>query len=177
VETAKQAGRTGFGDMIALLKKSQACRTVLVEKTDRLYRNLKDWVTIDGLGLEVHFGLAYRKSGNPVPTSTVHKILRKRAYTGDYDYNGVTYHGNYEPIVSMELWEQVQDVLGYLHDALPERGARVHRVRTRSRQRRRDHERLSRQGQPHDRQRALRVHAADGAALIRLGGLDGGHDR
>ena len=56
-------------------------------------------------------GLVYRKSGNPVPTSTVHKILRKRIYSGDYDFNGTTYHGSYEPIVSTELWEQVQAVL------------------------------------------------------------------
>lgn len=27
---------------------------LLVEKTDRLYRNIKDWVTIDDLGVEVH---------------------------------------------------------------------------------------------------------------------------
>ncbi len=26
-----------------------------VEKTDRLYRNIKDWVTIDDLEIEVHF--------------------------------------------------------------------------------------------------------------------------
>ena len=52
VETAKQAGRTGFGEMIALLRKTTTCRAVLVEKPDRLYRNLKDWVTIDELGLE-----------------------------------------------------------------------------------------------------------------------------
>ena len=55
VETAKAAGRTGFGEMITFLKKNADCRTVLVEKTDRLYRNLRDWVTIDELGLEVHF--------------------------------------------------------------------------------------------------------------------------
>jgi len=28
---------------------------VLVEKTDRLYRNLKDLVTIDDLNVEIHF--------------------------------------------------------------------------------------------------------------------------
>ena len=28
---------------------------LLVEKTDRLYRNLKDWVTIDELDVEIHF--------------------------------------------------------------------------------------------------------------------------
>lgn len=27
----------------------------MVEKTDRLYRNLKDWVTVDELGVEIHF--------------------------------------------------------------------------------------------------------------------------
>ena len=30
-------------------------RVLLVEKTDRLYRNLKDWVTIDELDAEIHF--------------------------------------------------------------------------------------------------------------------------
>ena len=215
VETAKQAGRTGFGEMIAFLTKTKSCRILLVEKTDRLYRNMKDWVTIDELGLEIHFvkenvvlspesrssekfmhgikvlmaknyidnlseetqkgmiekahqgiwpsfaplgytnvdgpngkrtivpdsnltpvirrmfeqyatgkfslkqmakmaradGLAYRKSGNMVPTSTVHKILRNRIYSGDFDFDGITYHGTYEPIVSRELWEQVQAIL------------------------------------------------------------------
>ena len=28
---------------------------MLVEKTDRLYRNLKDWVTVDELEVEIHF--------------------------------------------------------------------------------------------------------------------------
>ena len=26
-----------------------------IAETDRLYRNIKDWVTIDELGIEVHF--------------------------------------------------------------------------------------------------------------------------
>ena len=56
VETAKRAGRTSFSEMVDFLrKKSSGCRTLLVEKTDRLYRNIKDWVTIDELGIEVHF--------------------------------------------------------------------------------------------------------------------------
>lgn len=55
VETAKRAGRTNFTKMLAWLKKNRAtCRTVLVEKTDRLYRNLKDWVVLDELELEIH---------------------------------------------------------------------------------------------------------------------------
>lgn len=62
VETAKRAGRTDFTAMVDFFKKQtktktseQACRIVLVEKTDRLYRNLKDWVTLDDLDLEIHF--------------------------------------------------------------------------------------------------------------------------
>ena len=55
VETAKQSGRVAFNEMVSYLRCSATCRVVLVEKTDRLYRNLKDWVTIDDLDLEVHF--------------------------------------------------------------------------------------------------------------------------
>ena len=215
VETAKQAGRTGFGEMLDYLRKDKACRILLVEKTDRLYRNLKDWVTLDGLDLEIHLvkenivispesrssekfmhgikvlmaknyidnlseetkkgmlekarqgiwpsnaplgyvnvmgpagkrtivphpelaslirvmferyatghhslkeiaklarqdGMKYPKSQQPVPTSTVHKILRNRIYCGDFDFDGKMYPGKYEAIVSKELWAQVQDVV------------------------------------------------------------------
>src|SRR6516162_5884028 len=55
VETAKQTGRTAFGEMVAYLKAQPAVRVMLVEKTDRLYRNLKDWVTVDELEVEIHF--------------------------------------------------------------------------------------------------------------------------
>ena len=55
VETAKQTGRAAFGEMVGYLKAHPAVRVMLVEKTDRLYRNLKDWVTIDELGAEIHF--------------------------------------------------------------------------------------------------------------------------
>ena len=55
VETAKQTGRTAFGEMVSYLKAHPSIRAMLVEKTDRLYRNLKDWVTIDELNVEMHF--------------------------------------------------------------------------------------------------------------------------
>ncbi len=55
VETAKQTGRAAFGEMVAYLKVHPAVRLMLVEKTDRLYRNLKDWVTVDELEVEIHF--------------------------------------------------------------------------------------------------------------------------
>ena len=40
-----------------------------------------------------------------------HKILRNRIYSGDFDFDGTMYHGSYEPVVSRELWEQVQAIL------------------------------------------------------------------
>jgi site-specific DNA recombinase len=215
VETAKQTRRAAFGEMIDFLKARPAVRVLLAEKTDRLYRNLKDWVTIDELEVEIHFpkegvvlsrelrssekfmhgikvlmaknyidnlseearkgllekaeqgiwptktplgyrnitgpdgkkviaadpgvgpiisklfewyargnislkevskkaqadGLVFRKSGAKVPVSTVHTILRNRLYTGQFEWNGKVYQGKHEPLVSIELWERVQDVL------------------------------------------------------------------
>ena len=52
VETAKATGRKQFGEMIAFLRKNHhICRTLLVEKTDRLYRNFKDAVTLQELNI------------------------------------------------------------------------------------------------------------------------------
>jgi site-specific DNA recombinase len=54
VETAKMAGRKNFGAMVKYLEKSTDCRVVLAEKTDRLYRNLRDCLTLEDLDLEIH---------------------------------------------------------------------------------------------------------------------------
>ena len=200
--------------MLAYLKKHHAsCRTILVEKTDRLYRNLKDWVTLDELDVEIHFvkenEIVSRSSGSseklihgikvlmakniidnlseetrkgmiekarsgiypsfapvgyrnvdgpngkriivPDPAtagvitelfarfrtgrysleglveelrgegmtlrgqklyrSTAHQILRKRLYMGDFDWDGTTYQGTHEPLVTRESWQRVQELL------------------------------------------------------------------
>src|SRR3981081_482598 len=55
VEPARRAGRAAFGEMVAYLKAHPSVRVMLVEKTDRLYRNLKDWVTVDELDVEMPF--------------------------------------------------------------------------------------------------------------------------
>jgi site-specific DNA recombinase len=57
VESAKNPGRKEFGNMLRLLQTSD-CRIVLVEKTDRLYRNRTDSLLFEELierrGVEVH---------------------------------------------------------------------------------------------------------------------------
>ena len=217
VETAKQSGRAGFNEMISFLKKATDCRIILVEKTDRLLRNLKDYVTLDDMDVEIHLvkendvisrdsrssqkfmhgikvlmaknyidnlseetrkgmlekaeqgifpsyaplgylnvkrqdgknviepdrnlapiitrlferygtgnyslrdvtkmaqaeGMVFRKSKDPVPISTVHKILRNRIYSGDFDWGGKMYHGNHLPLVTRDLWNRVQEVIDH----------------------------------------------------------------
>jgi len=54
-ETAKKTGRTNFNEMLKFLKKSKDINIVLVEKTDRLYRNFKDYINIGETALDVHF--------------------------------------------------------------------------------------------------------------------------
>jgi DNA invertase Pin-like site-specific DNA recombinase len=214
IETARRSGREGFGQMLTFLKTNvRTCRTILVEKTDRLYRNIRDYATVDELGLTVHFvkenviigpdsrsaeqfmhGIKvlmarnYRQNlgeetikgmtekaragiypsfapvgyqnvdgpngkriimahpdeapiirdlftefatgnyslktlalhareqgieirGRKLHTSTLHQILRKRIYTGRFDFNGVTYAGSHEPLISIDLWDRVQRIL------------------------------------------------------------------
>ena len=53
-ETAKKAGRTNYNKMLTFLKANPQIKTVLVEKTDRLYRNFKDYVTLEEYELEIH---------------------------------------------------------------------------------------------------------------------------
>ena len=218
VETAKTTGRPGFAAMLSYLRKHRDCRVVLVEKTDRLYRNFRDVVTLDEADLEIHFvkqnsiltkesrssekfmhglhvlmaknyidnlseevkkgvrtkaaqglwpsyaplgylntgradgtyrsagsvlgpivtqlfewfakgeysvkalakkgydeGFRFRKSAGKVPVTTLHKMLRKRIYTGDFDYGGTTYQGSHEPLVSREVWDRVQEILDGRH--------------------------------------------------------------
>ena len=55
--------------------------------------------------------MGFRKSNNAIPKATLHKILRNRLYTGEFDWNGKTYPGLHTPIVAQDLWERVQEVL------------------------------------------------------------------
>ena len=53
IETAKTTGRKAFGEMLEFIGKSH-CKVILVEKTDRLYRNFRDCVTLEDLEAEIH---------------------------------------------------------------------------------------------------------------------------
>ena len=56
-ETARSTGRTGFNRMLAFISENTHCKIILVEKTDRLTRNMTDFIRLDieKTGLEVHF--------------------------------------------------------------------------------------------------------------------------
>ena len=199
--------------LVYLKKHPSVCRTILVEKTDRLYRNIKDYGTVDELDVEIHLvkenevisresrsseqfvhgikvlmarnyslnlaeetikgmtekaragmypsyaPVGYRNiagvdgkriivpdpdaasvitelferfaagrhslkalvrefneegvklRGRKLYRSLVHHILRKRVYTGDFDWDGTTYPGIHEPLVTRECWQRVQELL------------------------------------------------------------------
>jgi site-specific DNA recombinase len=54
IETAKKSGRTQFNEMLQYLEKNREVRHILCEKTDRLYRNFKDYVLIEDLDPIIH---------------------------------------------------------------------------------------------------------------------------
>jgi site-specific DNA recombinase len=56
-------------------------------------------------------GLVSRHLKKPVSKSNIHYLLRKRFYTGDFDWKGKTYRGSHEPLISTGLYERVQEIL------------------------------------------------------------------
>ena len=61
VESAKSPGRAEFGSLVSFLQAQEKlaqnknpCLTVIVEKTDRFYRNVQDLATIRDLGVTIH---------------------------------------------------------------------------------------------------------------------------
>jgi site-specific DNA recombinase len=54
IETAKATGRKRFGEMLQFLSRNPVCRVLIVEKTDRLYRNFRDCVTLEDMDVEIH---------------------------------------------------------------------------------------------------------------------------
>jgi hypothetical protein len=44
-------------------------------------------------------------------SSVAHRILRNRLYSGDFDWDGSTYAGTHEPLITRECWQRVQELL------------------------------------------------------------------
>ena len=213
VETAKAAGRKQFDDMVRFCRSQRQVPHLLVEKTDRLYRNFKDYVTLEELGVVVHLvkehevlskdsrshakfihgikvlmaknyidnlseevkkghlekarqggypakaplgyrnntitnlvevdhekatfvvrvfelaatghcslleihkqvrqeGLEYHSSKTKLSKSHVKRILENPFYTGTFQWNGELYQGKHAPLISQDLFDRVQAVLG-----------------------------------------------------------------
>ena len=53
----------------------------------------------------------YRRTGATVPVSAVHTILHNRIYTGEFVWKGRIYKGRHTPLISVDLFERVQDAL------------------------------------------------------------------
>jgi len=56
-------------------------------------------------------GLVGRLRGKPLTKSSLYRLLTNPFYCGLFRYNGQMYQGKHEAIVSVELFERVQDVL------------------------------------------------------------------
>ncbi len=73
------------------------------------YENL----TLDGLVERINAeGMVFRPSLPTFPRSSVHNILRDRAYIGEILHKGQWYPGKHEPIIDRPTWERVQVLLG-----------------------------------------------------------------
>ncbi|MCH9032331.1 MAG: recombinase family protein, partial [candidate division Zixibacteria bacterium] len=53
-ESAGKEGRKAFDQMVTLLVHTSSIKTILVEKTDRLYRNFHDYVILEDMDVEIH---------------------------------------------------------------------------------------------------------------------------
>lgn len=111
IESAKNPGRKEFGNMLRLLETDGSIRIVLVEKTDRLYLNRafelyatgrESLTTLRKNILENH-GLRSR--------AYLENILKNPFYVGQFVWRGVIYDGTHAPLISLDLFQRVQDTL------------------------------------------------------------------
>jgi DNA invertase Pin-like site-specific DNA recombinase len=73
------------------------------------YENL----TLDGLVERVIAeALVFRASQPKFPRSSIHNILKDRAYIGEISHKGEWYPGKHEPLIDRATWDRVQALLG-----------------------------------------------------------------
>jgi site-specific DNA recombinase len=51
------------------------------------------------------------RPAKPLSISNIHRLMRSPYYTGVVSYRGVDYDGSHEPLVTIETWSCVQDIL------------------------------------------------------------------
>ncbi|MEP0843487.1 MAG: recombinase family protein [Phycisphaerae bacterium] len=73
------------------------------------YENL----TLDGVVERINAeGRIWRKSVPKFPRSSIHNILKDRAYIGELLHKGEWYPGKHEPLIDRATWNRVQALLG-----------------------------------------------------------------
>jgi site-specific DNA recombinase len=102
IESAKGTGRPGFAAMVRLLQQRPDCRAVLVEKTDRLYRNLKDYITLDELNVEIHMvkenEILSRSSRSAQKFMHGIRVLMAKNYIDNLSEEGAAHKGGAKPV-------------------------------------------------------------------------------
>jgi len=78
--------------------------------TDLYERFAQGRHSLKSLVMEMN-GEGVQLRGRRLQSSLVHQILRKRLYTGDFDWDGTTYTGSHEPLVTRQCWQRVQELL------------------------------------------------------------------
>ncbi len=51
------------------------------------------------------------RPSKPISVSQLHRFLRSPYYIGKITYNGIEYEGRHQPLVPVETWQKVQDIL------------------------------------------------------------------
>lgn len=70
-------------------------------------------MTLDGLVEKINAeGRVFRDSQPKFPRSSIHNILKDRAYIGELEYKGNWYPGKHEPLIDRATWDRVQALLG-----------------------------------------------------------------
>ena len=57
-------------------------------------------------------GRQFRSSTPKFPRSSIHNILKDRAYIGELEFRGQWYPGKHEPLIDRTTWDRVQALLG-----------------------------------------------------------------
>ena len=67
--------------------------------------------TLESLGKRLAEFSLVSKNGTPLAKATIQRMLTNLAYIGLIQQKGETYEGKYQPIISKELFEKVQEIL------------------------------------------------------------------